>query len=111
MQGKSEQNFVKVSLFHFLFLLLFTHFAKISKLAHTCSNLAEIWNMNWGSKGKYQDQIGVNLIDIQEFMNDFMHKTISNSKFCHVYRINRFKKQAENQYKAMPSTIVVPFGG
>ena len=52
---------------------------------------------------------GVNLINIEGVISDFMHKAKAN--FCHAYRVICFKEQAENQYVAWLNIRGVPFGG
>ena len=51
-----------------------------------------------GLKANTGINFGVNLINIQGALGDFMHKAKSN--FCHAYREKCFKEQAENQYVA-----------
>ena len=54
-------------------------------------------------------KFGVNLINIQGVISDFMHKTKLN--FCQAYKVNRFEEQAENQYIGKLNIRGVPFGG
>jgi len=52
---------------------------------------------------------GINLINIEEAISDFTQKAKAN--FCHGYKINRFKEQAENWHVARLNISGVPFGG
>ena len=62
-----------------------------------------------GLKVNTSIKFGINLINIQGIISDFMHKVKSN--FCQAYRINHFKEQAENRYVARLNIRGVPFGG
>ena len=62
-----------------------------------------------GLKANIGINFGVNLINIQGVISNFMHKAKSN--FCHFYRVNRYEEQAENQYVARLNIRGVPFGG
>jgi len=62
-----------------------------------------------GLKANTSINFGVNLFNIQGVTSDFMHKTKAN--FCHAYRVNCLKEQAENRYVARLNIRGVPFGG
>ena len=62
-----------------------------------------------GLKANTSVKFGVNLMHIQEIISNVMHKT--KSHFCHAYRVNHFKKQAEYWYVARLNIRGVPFGG
>ena len=62
-----------------------------------------------GLKANASINFGVNLINIEEVISDFMCKAKAN--FCHAYRVNRFEEQAENRYVASLNIRGVPFGG
>ena len=76
---------------------------------YVCSNLAEIWDTYWGSKGEYQHQFWGNLITIERVLSGFMLKAKAN--FCHAYKISRFEEQSKNQYASRLNIRGVPFGG
>ena len=62
-----------------------------------------------GLKANNSIKFGVNLIEIQGIISNFMHKAKSN--ICHTYRVNRFKEQVENQYVVRINIRKVSFGG
>ena len=62
-----------------------------------------------GLKTNTRINFGVNLINIQRVISNFMHKAKLN--FCHGYRVNRFEEQPENRYVARLNIRGVPFGG
>jgi len=65
-----------------------------------------------GLKANISTNLGVNLINIQGAISDFMHKV--KLKFCQAYILNCFKEQAENWYvQAIARLNIrgVPFGG
>ena len=59
------------------------------------SNLAEKWNTYWDLMANQTCKFEANLINIPKVINDFTHKTKLN--FCHTYRLNQLKEQAENR--------------
>ena len=62
-----------------------------------------------GLKANITINFGVNLLKIQGVISDFMHK--AKLKFCQAYRLNRFKEQTENWYRARLNIRAVHFGG
>ena len=62
-----------------------------------------------GLKANTTVNFGVNLFNIQGVISDFTHKAKLN--FCHAYRVNCFKEQAENWYVARLNIKGVSFGG
>ena len=61
-----------------------------------------------GLKVNTSINFGVNLINIEGVISDFMHKLKSN--FCQAYRVNCFEEKAENQYIVGLNIRGVPFG-
>jgi len=62
-----------------------------------------------GLKENSSTEFGINLINIEGVISDFIH--IAKSNFCHTYRVNCFEEQAENRYVARLNIRGVPFGG
>jgi len=62
-----------------------------------------------GLKANTRINLGANIIKIQGIISDFTHKAKLN--FCHSYRVNFLKKQAEKWYVASLNIRGVPFGG
>jgi len=63
----------------------------------------------WGLNANTSIDFGVNLINIEEVISDFTHKSKSN--FCQAHKVNYFKEQAENRYVPRLNIRGVPFGG
>ena len=63
----------------------------------------------WGLKANSKINFGVNLINTEVIISDFMHKEKLN--FCQAYRVSCLKEQAENRFVGWLNVRGVPFGG
>ena len=102
-QDRSNQTFEKISQF----------FCTLCKNRYNLRMWASI-RLKFGAHigGLKENTIiifGINMINIQGVISNFMHKTKSN--FFHAYRVKCIEEQAENWYVASLNIRGVHFGG